>query len=237
MSLNIIDLTKGQLGSALVSQIASKFEESETGITKALSGLLPLAIGGLAKNADNQEILNAISEAASQNILGNLFEGSNSPWIATLLPIMFGNKVGMLSSDISTFSGTSNKTSKYLLNLVIGAALGSVEKYANDNNLDKIQISALLLEQKNSLSSLVPERLSFTSFSFDNWLNNTEVVTEEPKVTTTKKEDDKPIWRWLLPLILILVAAYFLWVQYKKTNNTSTPTAFKIEAQQQKQQI
>ena len=62
MALNIIDLIKGQLGPALISQAASKLGESESGISKAISGLLPAVVGGMANNADKPGVLDAILE-------------------------------------------------------------------------------------------------------------------------------------------------------------------------------
>ncbi len=62
MSLNVIDLIKGQLGPALVSQASSELGESESGISKAIGGLLPAVLGGLANNSDNPGVLDAITQ-------------------------------------------------------------------------------------------------------------------------------------------------------------------------------
>ena len=135
MSLNIIDLIKGQLGPALVSQAATQIGESESGISKAISALLPAVVGGMANNADKPGVLNAITGAASSGILGNLLGGSsNNSLITTVLSAIFGDKVGGLVNAISSFSGISNSSSSSLLNMVTGATLGSVGKYAADNN-------------------------------------------------------------------------------------------------------
>ncbi|WP_315058281.1 DUF937 domain-containing protein, partial [Chryseobacterium indoltheticum] len=92
MSLNIIDLIKGQLGSALVSQAASQLGESEAGISKAVSGLLPVIVGGLANNSDNPAVLDSISNASSQGVLGNSLDtSSNNSMISGLLTSIFGD--------------------------------------------------------------------------------------------------------------------------------------------------
>ena len=62
MSLNVIDLIKGQLGPALVTQAATQYGESESGISKAISGLLPAVVGGMANNANQPALLDAITE-------------------------------------------------------------------------------------------------------------------------------------------------------------------------------
>lgn len=71
MSLNILDLIKGQLGPALISQAAAQLGESESATSKAVGGLLPTVLGGLANNANNPSVLQAITGAASSGLLSN----------------------------------------------------------------------------------------------------------------------------------------------------------------------
>lgn len=254
MSLNVIDLIKGQLGPALVSQAASQFGESESGISKAIGGLLPAVVGGLANNSDNPGVLDAISGASSSGILGNLLGGaSNNPMIANLLTSIFGDKVSGIINSIATFAGISNNSSSSLLNLVTGATVGSIGKYAADNNLDKSGISGLLNDQKGIISSLLPAGLSLASLNIGDWAkgykfdndSNTSsaaaaaAASEEPKVEVTRSttptgtnpdrnnnnEGGGSIWKWLLPLLLLIAAGYFLWKQCEKKQTTTTTTA------------
>lgn len=255
MSLNIIDLIKGQLGSGLVTQAASQLGESESGISKAIGGLLPAVVGGLANNSDNPAILDAISSASSQGVLGDLLGlASNNGWVTNLLTSIFGDKLGGLVNSIATYAGISNNSSASLLNLVTGATVGSIGRYAADNNLDKSGISSLLNDQKGIVSSLLPAGLSLASLNVGDWAkgykfdndNDTIKTTpttplpnptlhEEPKIEVTRSvadggtfperntnEGGGSIWKWLLPLLLLLVASYFLWDQCKKKETTST---------------
>ncbi|ASK32443.1 flagellar motor protein MotB [Chryseobacterium sp. T16E-39] len=190
MSLNVIDLIKGQLGPALVSQAASQFGESESGISKAIGGLLPAVVGGLANNADNPGVLDAISGASSSGILSNLLGGSsNNSVITGLLSSLFGDKVGGLVNSIATFAGISNNTSSSLLNLVTGATVGTVGKYAADNNLGQSGISSLLNDQKGIVSSLLPAGLSLASFGLgaENWFGGAKETVAS--VASTAKDN------------------------------------------------
>ena len=190
MSLNVIDLIKGQLGPALVSQAASQFGESESGISKAIGGLLPAVVGGLANNADNPGVVDAITKASSSGILGNLLGGSsNNPIITTLLSSLFGDKVGGLVNSIASFSGISNTSAGSLLNLVTGATVGTVGKYAADNNLGASGISGLLNDQKGVISSLLPAGLSLASFGLgaENWFGQAKETVSS--VTSTAKDN------------------------------------------------
>lgn len=256
MSLNVIDLIKGQLGPALVSQAASQFGESESGISKAIGGLLPAIVGGLANNADNPGVVDAITKASSSGILGNLLGGSsNNSIITTLLSSIFGDKVGGLVNSIASFSGISNNSAGSLLNLVTGATVGTVGKYAADNNLGASGISSLLNDQKGIISSLLPAGLSLASFGLgaENWFGQAKETVSS--VTSTAKDNiaegvatarenvsegareireqfennnnnqgGGSIWKWLLPLLLVIAAGYFLWKQCEKKQTTTTTT-------------
>lgn len=248
MSLNIIDLIKGQLGSALVSQAASQLGESEAGISKAVSGLLPVIVGGLANNSDNPSVLDSVSNASSQGVLGNLLDtASNNSMISGLLSSIFGDKLSGIINTIATYAGISNNSSSSLLNLVTGATVGSVGKYAAENNLDKSGISSLLNDQKGVVSTLLPAGLSLASLNVGDWAkgykfdndNDTIASTphEEPKVEVTRSVADGgtfpnnptpseggSIWKWLLPLLLLIAAGYFLWKQCEKKETTTTTT-------------
>ena len=243
MSLNVIDLIKGQLGPALVSQAATQYGESESGISKAISGLLPAVVGGMANNANQSTLLDVITGANSTSLLGNLLGGSsNNSLIATVLSAIFGDKMNGLINAVSGFSGVSNSTSGSLLNMVTGAALGSLGKYSADNNLDRNGLSSLLADQKGIVSSLLPAGLSLASLGLGNWSGETAVETEKVKVTSyddpkvevnrggnthvnVDRTDDKDagsIWKWLLPLLLLALAAWFLWKQCNQPANQTT---------------
>lgn len=246
MSLNIIDLIKGQLGPALISQTASQLGESESGISKAISGLLPAVVGGLANNSSNSSVLDAITSSSNSGLLGNLLGGtSNNSLISTILSAIFGDKVTGLVNAISSFSGISNSSSNSLLNMVTGATLGSVGKYAADNNLDRSGISSLLSDQKGIVSTLLPAGLSLASLGLGNFGDHS-LETERVTVTTTHEptvevnrggathinvdnNDNNgggSIWKWLLPLLLLLLLGWFVWKQCnkKEADNTAVVT-------------
>ena len=243
MSLNVIDLIKGQLGPALVSQAATQYGESESGISKAISGLLPAVVGGLANNADKPGVLDAITGAASSGLLGNLLgDSSNNSLVSTVLSAIFGDKIGGLVNAVAGYAGISNSSSNSLLNMVTGASLGSLGKYATDNNLDASGLSGLLKDQKGVVSSLLPAGLSLASLGLGNWLgSDASVETEKVKVTSydqpkvevnrggnthvnVDRNDNNgggSIWKWLLPLLLLALAAWFLWKQCDKKETTT----------------
>jgi len=247
MSLNIIDLIKGQLGPAFVSQAALQYGESESGISKAIGGMLPAVVGGMADNSDNPLVLDAILNSSSPALLGDLTGNSaNNSSIASVLTQIFGNNLNGLINSIATYAGISNNSSDSLLHSVTGATVGTISKYAVDNNLDKAGISSLLNDQKGIVSTLLPVGFSFASVGMGDWDarykfdNDKDAINvpahEEPKPEVTRsttlngtfpdrnKEKDNSIWKWLLPLLLLIAAAYFIWKQCEQTETTTTTT-------------
>lgn len=246
--MSIINLIKSQLTPELVSQTAVQLGESESGISKAIGGLLPAVLGGLADNADKPGVLDAITGAASSGLLGNLLGGSsNNSIISTLLSSIFGDKIGGIVNLISNYSGVSNSSASSLLNLVTGATIGSVGKYATDNNLDSSGITNLLGEQKGLVSSLLPAGLSLGTLGLGNLFGGakeevsaaTSVAAEKVSevFSNAKKEvsgaapsnsssDDNggSFWKWLLPLLLLGLAAWFLWKQCDKKEGDANAT-------------
>lgn len=177
--------------------------------------------------------------------MGNLLgESSNNSVISNLLSTIFGDKLNGLVNSIATFAGISNNSSSSLLNLVTGATVGTIGKYATDNNLGQSGISSLLNDQKGIVSSLLPAGLSLASLNIGDWAKGYKFdndnyaiktpVTEEPKVDVTRSttptetysqgnnEGGGSVWKWLLPLLLLVAAAYFIWKQCEKKNTTTT---------------
>lgn len=242
MPLNVIDLIKGQLGPALVSQAASQLGESESGVSKAIGGLLPAIVSGIANNADKPAVTDAITNVASSGLLSNLLgDSANNSVISSLLSTVFGDKLPGVLNAVSSFSGVSNSSAGSLLNLVTGATLGAVGKYTTDNNLGASGITSLLSDQKGVVSSLLPAGLSLAFLGLNptdynemaqalkqDVVGDAQNVREEIEQTVINVQrdlnddsDGGSIWKWLLPLLLLLLASWFLWKQCNKKANTA----------------
>ena len=258
MSINLIDLIKSQLGPAAVSQTATQLGESESGVSKAISALLPAVVGGFANSNTQSELFGTVKEAASSGVLSNLLgnlNGSDSV-ISKILSLIFGDgdKLAAITNAVSTYSGIKTESTNSLLNLVTGATAGTLGKYATDNNMDVSSFGNLLSDQKGLLSSLLPAGFSFASLGLGNWFGSVDaepinvvpeplqtpiadvnpvipvterpVIPEVPKVDVTRSgstheivsdnSGGSSIWKWLLPLLLLLLLGWFFWKQCNK---------------------
>ncbi|GGG60446.1 OmpA family protein [Epilithonimonas arachidiradicis] len=255
MSTNLIDLIKGQLGPSTVSQAATQLGESESGISKAISALLPAVIGGFVNSNAQSELFSTVKDSASSGVLSNLLGNlnGNDSVISKILSLIFGDgdKLAAITNSVSTFAGIKEDSTTSLLNLVTAATVGNLGRYATEHNLDTVSFGNLLNDQKANLTSLLPAGFSFASLGLGNWfgsvdaeplnvipeanqtpivdVNPTTPVTENPVVTETPKIDvtrsgttheivsdndsGGSIWKWLLPLLLLLLLGWFFWKQ------------------------
>ncbi len=117
MAFNLLDMVSGLFSNDLIGRASSSLGESEGGIKKAISGLVPTVLTGLLNKAGSgstgaNSIFNLTKEAAGSGILGNLgglLGGGGSA--ATTLGLqnmatsIFGDRLGNVTNLISNFAG------------------------------------------------------------------------------------------------------------------------------------
>ena len=244
MSVNIIDIIQGQLGPALITRLAAQLQESESKISKAISGLLPVVFGGIANNSTHPAILDAVTGDHHSALLGNLQESTAaSPTITTVVSGILGENTNNILNTISEFSGISTTSAGNLLNVVTGAVIGSIGKYAADHNMERAEIPTLLDSQKAALASMMPAGLSSSALDMDTKIvqsassasspSNTPVSEQESTARITRaghthlppnpdNNEGGSVLKWLIPLILLILAAWFLWKQCDNSDTTIT---------------
>ena len=137
MSFNLLDTVKGLFNSDLISKAASFLGENESGITKALSGIIPVVAGGIVNKATSgtggaTEVLNNAKETHGSGIfnnLSNLLHGGGSDLLnkgAGLLKGLIGDNAGGISSAISSFAGVKPSTATSLMSMAAPAAMSSL---------------------------------------------------------------------------------------------------------------
>ncbi len=164
MSFNIFDAVKGHFGSELIGKAASFLGESESGIGKAIGGILPTVLSGLNSKAGTSEganeVMNMASSAHSSGILGNIgsFFGGGDMLSkgAGLLTSLFGGKLGGIVDTISSFAGIKSESANKLMSMAAPIALSSLGKHASENNLGASGLASLLSSSSSSWSSLIP---------------------------------------------------------------------------------
>jgi outer membrane protein OmpA-like peptidoglycan-associated protein len=236
MSFNLLDTVKGYIGNELVSKAAGHLGESESGISKALGGILPSILGGVVSKATSggegaSGILDMAKGALGSGLLGNLgsfFGGGDSILSkgAGLLSGLFGDKAGGITNAISSFAGIKESSASHLMSMAAPAALGAIGQHASDNNLDAGGLSSMLASQKDNIMSALPSGLSgimsmlggggVAAAATKVMSSATHETTERAGAaanyaTETASGGGSPL-KWLLPIALLGLLA---WGAYK----------------------
>ncbi|MGY3087543.1 hypothetical protein ACVWYF_000569 [Hymenobacter sp. UYAg731] len=156
----------------LISHLAARLGEGENGMKRALDGVLPVMMGGMARQAENSDaqLLFEWSNRAYQTMqyglgsvtgmLGILGSGSGADSAMmqgeTLLLVLFGNSWQTIAASVSRYAQVKRTTASTLLTLVGAVLPGLLGQYAEHNRLSATAVSANLIGIKNQLNSLLP---------------------------------------------------------------------------------
>ena len=227
MSFNLLDAAKGLFTSELVSKASSYLGESESGVTKALSGIVPIVLGGLADKTSTHEgaitVANAANDSNNAGFMGNLgnfFNSDNNNGFlnrgSNLLGGLFGDaKSNIISTLISNFSGVKSSSSSALLSMAVPGILGLLGKHASSNNLNAGGIASLFSSQKNSISNAIPAGLNVSNV-FSSFGNQSAAKVEKAVHTASHYADEKTSnstsgLKLLLPILLLCLLAAAIW--------------------------
>ena len=242
---------RGQLGPALVSKSATQLGESESGISRSFEALLPAVLAALGKESNHPVLHDAIMQDDTISHLGTLGEQSAPGIFTTLSDVLFKDRISGLENAVANFADVSPSAVQRLLPIVLSAVTGIFSRYRKEHNLDRDQVSRLLSEQAAHAATIMPAGLSLgafglvenqskdpvtdssghTSEALDNGAVMQENVEKEVEVTRAGEThvyteapqgDSSSIWKWLLPLLLLLAAGYFLFKQCDSKEVQST---------------
>ncbi len=227
MSFNLIDAAKGLFTSELVGKASSFLGESETGVSKAIGGIVPTVLSGLLSKTSNHEGAGAVAQMVGEQhdsgILGSLgsFFGNDGGGLlnkgAGLLSGLFGNKTDGITSLISNFAGIKSSSTSSLLSMALPAVLGLIGKNAGGGASG---IASFLSGQKSNIAAAVPSGLNLSSV-LGNWGGAASNAVHETKAAATHYANETVEktgsgMRILLPLLLLAAAAVGAWYLFGK---------------------
>jgi outer membrane protein OmpA-like peptidoglycan-associated protein len=238
MSLNLLDAVKGYFSSDLINKASSMLGESEGGITKALSGIVPSVLGGLLSKSSAADgagsLLNMAKEAHGSGILGSLgdFFGENGSSLlskgADLLKGLFGDKADGIVNGVASMAGIKGSSVSSLMSMAAPVALGTLGKHVTENNLDAGGLASFLTSQKSSILSNAPSFLSglLGLGSLSGAASNATDQLRGAATTAAHYAEDAAqkggAIKWLLPLLLLALAAAGAWYFMKGCNSSGT---------------
>jgi outer membrane protein OmpA-like peptidoglycan-associated protein len=246
MSYNLIDSVKGLLSSDLIGKASSMLGESESNVQRAVNGIVPSVFAGVLNKAgsgDAQGILNLAKDAAGSGMLSNLggllSGGGLLSKGADMLKGLFGDKASGITSLISNFSGIKESSASSLLSVATPVALGVLGKQVIDSNMNAGGLLSFLNNQKDNILNAVPSGLNLAGALGLGSLSNisSKLSGALSGISGGAKEAGAKIshmagetaekaaggMRWLLPLLLVVLAIGLLWY-FKGCNSSENKT-------------
>lgn len=236
MAFNLVDSFKSLITLEVVDKAAAQFGESQAGITKAITGVVPVILTGFvhrAQTGDARTLFQEAKDAASNN-LSNFAEGGSvlsrgRDWLTTL----YGDRATSIGDTLASFAGIKPSSAHSLLAMLVPAGLAVVGKHALDNNLSEDRFSSFLSEQRPNIKSAFPSGLNV---GLNDWLDRDHHrarTSDEPVAAsaaaaahhataaphhrhTVKKPRST---NWILILIILLIAIALLWYFLLRDNS------------------
>lgn len=231
MSFDLLESAKSIFNNNVVSQASSQLGESEGGIQKAISGIIPVVLTGLLNKAGSSgsaggllDLVKGVAGDANPSAITGALQGGTGGLLskgADLLRNLFGDKVGSIVGMLSSFAGIKESSASTLLQSAAPATLGSVGQYAAQNNLSANSFLSLLDSQKDKILGAIPGGLNIAGIlglaNIGDLGKKLGSLLHMDTATTTGgavniKPDAKPgSSRWIWSLLLILIAIILLW--------------------------
>ncbi|MGF2411267.1 OmpA family protein [Ferruginibacter sp.] len=223
MSFNLIDAAKGLFTSELINKASSYLGESETSVSKAMSGILPTVLSGLVNKTSTHEgagtvaqLVNNQQQAGVLDNLGGFFGNEGGSLLnkgAGLLSGLFGHRLDGVTGLLSNFAGLRSSSTTSLLSMAVPAILGLIGKHANNGGASGI--TSLLSSQKNNIAAAVPSGLNLSTVlgNFGGDLSDIDLNEKVNSAHYPNKTVEKPggALSFLLPLLLLVAAAMGAW--------------------------
>ncbi|WP_423735698.1 DUF937 domain-containing protein [Chitinophaga caseinilytica] len=167
MAFDLIETLKNLFNTEFAGKAASQLGESESGIQKALGGIIPTVLTGLLNKAGSGDaggLMGLVRDAAGADLskLGNIAGGLPAGLLAKgseFLQSLFGNKSGDIAGAVASYAGIKPQSADTLMQAAAPAALGVIGKHAESTGLGTSGLLEMLNSQKDKILAAVPSGL------------------------------------------------------------------------------
>ena len=173
MSSTLLDSFRNLLTPDTVSSVASRFGESESGISRALtSGFGAILLGLLNKTSDAgamHDVHGLVTQAAADTdgqAEGGLMSllGGGTAALGTLgsrlLSMVFGGNSAAISDAIGRTSGVKSSTASSILSILAPVVLGVLGRRVRSEGLSANGLTSLLTNEADSIRNMAPAGLA-----------------------------------------------------------------------------
>ena len=238
MSTALQSSLNGLLTPSFVDQTAKSLGETASSVSKAMSAIFPALIGSLGDHADDATFMSSVYDqvAAPENdpgILGNPARLLGKAAMALpsmllggkFLKMMFGPKVDELGHDLGDYAGVRETSAQSMLGIAAPLVLGALGKIVRAGNMNVTALARLLRGEAKEAHAALPGALShlerYSSIPPSPALAQAYRVSDTRTQYFPAEEKKSTLWRWLLPLMLALAAAWLLSTFFTRSREPS----------------
>lgn len=228
MANTVLDHLRSIFTPAVANDLASTTGEQNTAVQKALDGLLPALVSGVANrvstNDGGQTLIRllkstpfATDPSAEQLVETDSHRRKAAESGTSLLGQLFPDRPGRLAEAVGQYAGLKQASATTITGVVMSVLMGFLHKQLTTRNLNDNQLFALLRDDASTVRGAVPAALA----GLLGWLLGGDRVTTTPvsNVTTHTHDDDKGGFPWLRWLLLALGLLLLFWLLTRACNN------------------
>lgn len=233
MAFDLLDTLKNLFNNEFSGKAAAQLGESESGIQKALGGIIPAILTGLLNKAgspgDAAGVMNLVKDAAGTNfasLSGGLPDNLLSKG-GDILRSLFGTKASDVNSAIANYAGIKASSADSLMQTAAPVSLGVVGQQAGSQSASGLL--SFLNSQKDKILAAVPAGLGLANVL---GLNNLGDISRKlsnvaGSITGGLREtagaaERSARNRWLWMIILLIAVILLLWYWLRGCNTDST---------------
>jgi outer membrane protein OmpA-like peptidoglycan-associated protein len=240
MAINLLASIRDLFTPDVTERAATHFGESPSGVSKALSAVIPAVLAGFVQRAEGGHadgLLQDAREADNNNLLDNLggmFGGATAGAAGGSMPAgipgwlsqLFGDRDSSVNNNIAQYSGVRENTVQSLMGMIAPLVLSFLGREAKQKSWSASDLKGFLSSQKSSIMSALPAGLSLGS-----WLQPeataAETRTEHREAVATPTHDPEPARKtnWVLPVLLGLGAIALIAYLLNRNNNDTDAVA------------
>lgn len=169
MSINILELVKDQISGQLASQASTFLGESESGVSKALGGIMPALLGGTISKASTDtgaqglmDMLGKLDLSTLGNISGIFGDGAGSVnGLLTsgggIVESLLGGKSSSIVDFIANMAGLKSSSSSSLLKMAAPFLMSIIGKQISGKGVGFLK--ELIMGQKSHVANAMPPGL------------------------------------------------------------------------------
>lgn len=224
--VNILELVKGQLGSAAIGKVAEMLGEGSDKTSSALDAAIPSILGGIIGKGSSKEGASGIMDFLTEkkidggmfdNVMGLLGDGGKTKTLMNLgsmaLPFILGGKKAGFMNLISKVTGFGSGASGSLMSLVAPMVLGMIGKQVKKGGLNAGGLMDLLSGQKDHVAKAMPagmgDLLGFANSNSGSTRAKATSTARQTVETAPQGSGGGGMLKWLLPLALVAAAAWY----------------------------